>query len=105
MGWSANGVSIIRDNVETDYGVVHIIDGLIDGERLVQACPQLKDLQPKTDVATQHNISLRKVPSDDQFLDLMEQEYAAQPPQSPDIQPNRAETQLSDVSNDLPEAE
>lgn len=59
----ANGVPIVGANIQMDYGLVHVVDGLIDEQRLAQHCPMLA-----LDNPIEHSIILRKVPSDQPFL-------------------------------------
>lgn len=72
--YTAGGVEVLRANIVTDYGVVHIIDGLMDRHRLMDACPSLRQRlsnaegqQVQNGLTTSHSISLRKV-SDQDFL-------------------------------------
>jgi hypothetical protein len=77
---TANGVEVLRANIETDYGVVHIIDGLMDRPRLMDFCPSLRQRlsspegqqqqQPVENVITNHSISLRKVSDQDLLASL-----------------------------------
>jgi len=57
----ANRVQLIRPNIAADYGVVHIIDGLIDRLQLVDVCPFLNESEQLDGQASQHNINQRKV--------------------------------------------
>lgn len=83
-----NGVSVIRANISAAYGLVHIIDGLMDRQRLVESCPSLQQRLLSTDEgrrreaakaaaellqlaaasSNQHTISLRKVADGQQAL-------------------------------------
>lgn len=69
----AGGVSIVRANIMTDYGIVHIIDGVMDWSRLMDSCPTLREKlsssegQERLNASPSHSISLRKV-SDQDFL-------------------------------------
>lgn len=58
-----NGVRVVRANVEADYGIVHVIDGLMDGVRLTDACrSQRARLWPgQPDDEPARRISSRKV--------------------------------------------
>lgn len=80
---TANGVEVLRANIETNYGVVHIIDGLMDRPRLMDFCPSLRQRlsspegqqkqqqqQPVENVITNHSISLRKVSDQDMLASL-----------------------------------
>lgn len=75
---TANGVEVLRANIETDYGVVHIIDGLMDRPRLMDFCPSLRQRlsspegqqQPVENFLTNHSISLRKVSDQDLLASL-----------------------------------
>ncbi len=68
----------MRANIETDYGIVHIIDGLMDRPRLMDFCPSLRQRlsspegqqQPVENVITNHSISLRKVSDQDLLASL-----------------------------------
>ena len=73
---TANGVEVLRANIETDYGVVHIIDGLMDRPRLMDFCPSLRQRlsspegQQVENIMTNHSISLRKVSEEDLLASL-----------------------------------
>ncbi len=63
---------MLRANIETPYGIVHIIDGLMDRPRLMDACPSLRERLSSTgegqqveNVVASHSISLRKVSDED----------------------------------------
>ncbi|XP_032779429.1 transforming growth factor-beta-induced protein ig-h3 [Daphnia magna] len=67
----ANGVEVLRANIETDYGTVHIIDGLMDRPRLMDSCPTLKQRlssgegQQAENIKSNHSISIRRVSEED----------------------------------------
>lgn len=62
---------MLRANIETDYGIVHIIDGLMDFPRLMDSCPTLKhrlsssEGQQEENKKSNHSISLRRVSEED----------------------------------------
>lgn len=68
---TANGVEVLRANIETDYGTVHIIDGLMDRPRLMDSCPTLKQRlssgegQQAENIKSNHSISIRRVSEED----------------------------------------
>ena len=71
--FAANGVAVLRANIETHYGIVHIIDGLMDRPRLTDACPSLRERLSSPDQGQQvdsaaHSISLRKVPDEELLI-------------------------------------
>ncbi len=72
-------MEVLRANIETDYGIVHIIDGLMDRPRLMDSCPQLRQQlsfaegQQVENIKSNHSISLRKV-SDEDLLASLEYE-------------------------------
>lgn len=60
---------MIRPNIAADYGVVHIINGLIDRQQLVSVCPLLNHQEQLEGQASQHAINQRKVSDlDEQFI-------------------------------------
>lgn len=70
-----NGIDVVRPGIEADYGVVHIIGGVMDGAQLMDACrsqrPRLwpsSDRQARPESANElvRRISSRRV-SDDEF--------------------------------------
>jgi len=64
----ANGAGVVRANVETDYGIVHIIDALIDRPTLMDVCPSLSHLKSdQSKGQLQHSINQRKVKDFDEF--------------------------------------
>lgn len=63
----AGGVQVLRANIVTDYGVVHILDGLMDRHRLMDWCPSLRQPEGQQVQNGQHSISLRKVSDQDFF--------------------------------------
>ena len=66
--WPANGAGVVRANVETDYGIVHIIDALIDRPTLMDVCPSLSHLKSdQSKGQLQHSINQRKVKDFDEF--------------------------------------
>lgn len=76
---SVNGVPVLRANLETQHGIVHIIDGLLHRDTLVDSCSVLasstegqKQLRAPTATAdvepaasSSHSITLRRVPDED----------------------------------------
>ena len=71
-------MQVLRANIETDYGVVHIIDGLMDRSRLMDSCPSLRQQlsfqgHQVENIISNHSISLRKVSDED--LQLASLEY------------------------------
>lgn len=55
----AGGVEIVRANIEADYGLVHIIGGLMSPNSLIDSCASLATVLSQGQ--QQHSISQRKV--------------------------------------------